>query len=167
MNIFVLDTDPKIAATMYCDRHLPKMVVELYQQCGSAVIRHGATPDMMPISKTSGRPLKGGYHRHPCTIFCGDSRENYDWAIEHGLSLAEEYTKRFGKTHACEDGLHHLASMRTIIPPGRLTDFAQAMPDCYRDEDPVKAYRDYYINEKAYFAKWERGTPAPYWWVAL
>ena len=51
MNIFVLHEDPTIAATMYCDKHVPKMVVELYQQLGSAVIRHGATPDVMPLTK--------------------------------------------------------------------------------------------------------------------
>ena len=38
MNIFVLDEDPIVAAKMYCDIHLPKMVVELYQQLGSSVI---------------------------------------------------------------------------------------------------------------------------------
>ena len=51
MNIFVLDRDPREAARMYCDKHTPKMVVELLQQLGSAVIRHGATPRKAHPSK--------------------------------------------------------------------------------------------------------------------
>jgi hypothetical protein len=31
-------------------------------------------------------------------------------------------------------------------------------------ETRVEAYRAYYKGEKAKFAKWERGTPAPEWW---
>tara|TARA_A100001515_G_C4405381_1_gene155236 strand:- start:239 stop:439 length:201 start_codon:yes stop_codon:yes gene_type:complete len=42
------------------------------------------------------------------------------------------------------------------------TPFAQAMPDEYRDDDVVKAYRAYYHSKT--FAKWEKGTPAPDWW---
>tara|TARA_R100001230_G_C5541417_1_gene71984 strand:- start:293 stop:451 length:159 start_codon:yes stop_codon:yes gene_type:complete len=45
------------------------------------------------------------------------------------------------------------------------TPFALAMPDEYRDDDAVKAYRAYY-HSKA-FAKWEKGTPAPYWWQGV
>ena len=56
MNIFVLDPDPVKAAEYYCDKHVPKMCVELYQQLGSAVIRHGATPDQMPLT-SKGTPL--------------------------------------------------------------------------------------------------------------
>jgi hypothetical protein len=36
------------------------------------------------------------------------------------------------------------------------------MPDEYRDDDAVKAYRAYYHSKQ--FAKWEKGTPAPEWW---
>jgi len=42
--------------------------------------------------------------------------------------------------------------------------FAQAMPDEYKNEDAVTAYRTYYINDKQRFAKWERGVDAPDWW---
>ena len=48
MNIFVLDKDPVKAAQMHCDKHCVKMVLELYQQLGSALRRHGATDGMMP-----------------------------------------------------------------------------------------------------------------------
>jgi len=177
MNIFVLDQNPTVAAQMYCDKHTPKMVVELLQQGGSAVIRHGATSDMMPLTK-KGTPLKGGYHNHPCTRWVGDSRDNFFWAIEHGLALCDEYTKRFGKTHFCEAGIEQLLTMAELIPEGSLTPFALAMPDEHRPvachikdgylfhasgATAVEAYRRYYHSKT--FAKWDKGTDAPAWWM--
>ena len=164
MNIFILDEDPIMSAKFYCDKHIPKMVVELYQQLGSAVIRHGATPDMMPLTK-KGTPLRGGYHNHPCTRWVGDSRANFLWASYHAAMLCEEYTKRFDKTHFCEHGIEKLYELHKLIPDGELTPFAQAMPDEYRDEDAVVAYRNYYMYDKSRFAQWNRGRDAPYWWL--
>ena len=50
MNIFVLDEDPAIAAQMMCDKHIPKMIVETFQMLGSALRRHGATDEQMPLT---------------------------------------------------------------------------------------------------------------------
>jgi hypothetical protein len=50
------------------------------------------------------------------------------------------------------------------MPLNAMTPIAQAMPDEYKDEDPVKAYRNYCIAEKTY-AKWEKGREKPEWWV--
>ena len=161
MNIFVLDLDPVLAARMHCDKHVPKMCVEAAQMMASALRRHGATDEQMPLTK-SGTPYKGGYHHHPCTVWAGDVRANFDWLAEHALVLCEEYTSRFGKTHACVQPIERMADMGSIIPKGDLTPFAQAMPDEYRDDDVVKAYRAYYHSKT--FAKWEKGTPAPDWW---
>lgn len=163
MNIFILDENPKIAAEMYCDKHIPKMVVELYQQLGSAVIRHGATPDQMPITK-SGNPLRGGYHNHPCTKWVGDSINNFAWAIDHAFALCDEYTLRFGKFHFCEIGLRKLFFLMPLLPDGDRTPFAQAMPDQYKNADAVQAYRTYYQQDKSRFAKWQRGRETPFWW---
>ena len=44
----------------------------------------------------------------------------------------------------------------TKIPDIGLTAFAQAMPDQYKNENVVKAYRDYYINEKSSFLTWTK-----------
>ena len=163
MNIFVLHPDPVRAARMMCDKHIPKMVVETMQMLGSAVIRHGAEPEDMPLT-SKGTPLKGGYHRHPCTVWTGDSRANYDWLCKHGVALLNEYWLRFGKQHACTKGIKWLTQMKHFIPEGERTPFAQAMPEQYKDSVAHHAYRAYYAVEKASFAKWERGTPAPDWW---
>lgn len=159
---------PEASAKDYCNKHLPKMCVELLQMTGSAVIRHGATPDMMPLTK-KGTPLRGGYHRHPCTLWVGETRANFLWAISHGLQLCYEYSKKYDKTHFCEAGIRHLGEMAELIPTGDLTPFALAMPDEYRPgthasgDEAVRAYRRYYHSKT--FASWE-GRPIPSWWSA-
>jgi hypothetical protein len=188
MNIFVLDTDPTVAAHMHCDKHVPKMCVEAAQMMASALRRHGATDEDMPLTK-AGKPYKGGYAHHPCTVWAGDSMGNYQWLANHAIELCNQYKIRFGKTHACEAPIMKMDSMDVFIKPhhGRMTPFALAMPDEHRPmwvsghkgimfpddyadkklthashQIAVEAYRRYYHSKQ--FAKWEKGTPAPDWW---
>jgi len=163
MNIFVLDEHPVIAAQYNCDKHVVKMVLELFQQLGSAVIRHGAKPEQMPLT-SKGTPLKGGYHNHPCTRWCGDSRINFMWASTHAIALCKEYTARYGKKHSCENGINQLANMQYMIPDGSLTPFALAMPDQHKSHDAVTAYRNYYLSDKKSFATWNKLNNTPFWW---
>jgi len=173
MNIFVLDEDPIIAAQMHCDKHVPKMCVEAAQMMASALRRHGATDEQMPLTK-SGTPYKGGYAYHPCTVWAGDTWPNFNWLTLHGIGLCVEYSKRFGKEHACYKPILRMESLGRVmilkpsddimehITGGELTTFAQAMPDKYRDDDVVKAYRAYYHSKQ--FATWDKGRLAPSWW---
>tara|TARA_R100000406_G_scaffold96190_1_gene93141 strand:- start:6918 stop:7448 length:531 start_codon:yes stop_codon:yes gene_type:complete len=174
MNIFVLDENPIVAAEMHCDKHVPKLIVETAQMMASALRRHGATDEVMPIAQTSGKPYKGGYHNHPCTIFVGDTHMNYLWTAHLGIALCREYQKRFQRTHACQAPIYQMMDLFHMIPIGGLTEFARAFQKDNPDMDDlydtskftaVEAYRQYYLRGKAHFAKWERGTPAPSWWV--
>lgn len=45
-----------------------------------------------------------------------------------------------------------------------LTDFVQAMPEHYRLNDAVKAYRNYYKGEKAEIAVWKNSV-IPDWFA--
>jgi len=47
---------------------------------------------------------------------------------------------------------------------GALTAFAQAMPESYRNEDVVRAYRAYYAGEKRVMASWKAPSAPPVWW---
>jgi len=175
MNIFVLDENPVTAAKYMDDVRLPKMCVESAQMMAASLRRHGATDEQMPLTK-AGKPYKGGYKHHPCTIFAGDSRDNFMWLSHHALALCGEYIGRFNKVHACHGPIKLMSTMLHIIPEGGLTPFALAMPDEFRPrgnsddvlymqaegDDAVKAYQAYYHSKQ--FAKWEKGTPAPDWW---
>ena len=151
---------------MHCDKHIPKMCVEAAQMMASALRRHGATDEQMPLTK-SGTPYKGGYKHHPCTVWAGDSWTNLDWLASHAMALCVEFENRFKKEHACFRPICQMgmliAKMYNSIPnDAKLTPFALAMPDEYKDNDAVKAYQAYYHSKT--FAKWEKGTPAPDWW---
>ena len=161
MNIFVLDEDPIRAAKMMCDKHIPKMIVESAQMMASALRRHGATDEQMPLTK-AGTPYKGGHKHHPCTVWVGKSRDNFLWLAEHAISLSAEYSRRFRKIHACFIPIRDMRHEALTIPEGKLTPFAQAMPDEYKDNNVVKAYRNYYHSKT--FARWQKGTPSPQWW---
>ena len=167
MNIFVLDEDPvKSAQAMDCVR-VPKMVTESAQMMASALRRWGATDEQMPLTK-SGSPYKGGYHHHPCTIFAGDTRANFKWLAHHAEALLDEYYHRFGKVHACHNPIYQMSSMSKMIPEGDLMPFAQAMPDEFKHEDAVQAYRAYY-HSKIHSAGGVhyRHTSPPDWWMGV
>ena len=169
MNIFVLDENPITAAQMHCDKHVPKMCVEAAQMMASALRRHGATDEQMPLTK-SGTPYKGGYAHHPCTVWAGDSWTNLDWLASHAMALCVEFEDRFKKEHACFGPICQMSMLiarmyKSIPNDAKLTPFAQAMPDEYRNDDAVKAYQAYYHSKQ--FAKWEKGTPAPDWWQGV
>jgi hypothetical protein len=53
-----------------------------------------------------------------------------------------------------------------VFPEQRLTQFAQAMPDQYKHEDAVVAYRNYYMSEeKQKIATWNKKREAPAWYI--
>ena len=151
MNIFVLDSDPKVAAQMMCDKHVVKMVLETAQML--CTVAH---------ANDFNAPYKATHKNHPCTLWAGKSKANWNWLIEHGLSLCEEYTKRYGKIHKSQQHIEWCRGLTINFPQDNLLPFAQAMPDKYKHRCAVRAYRAYYHGEKAKFATWK--TKAPIWW---
>lgn len=167
MNIFVLDINPiKAAEAMDCVR-VPKMVTESAQMMASALRRYDATDEQMPLTK-SGKPYLGGYKHHPCTVWAGETRSNFWWLSLHAEALLDEYYHRFGKVHACHNAIYQMSGMYKMIPEGDLTPFAQAMPDEYKDDDAVEAYRRYY-HSKIHSAGGVhyRHTSPPDWWMGV
>lgn len=147
MNIFILSTNPVEAASMQCNKHVVKMILETAQM----------------LSTISGGPLKPTHQNHPCTLWAGRNRTNYEWLARHGLALCQEYTLRYGKVHSCQSIIERLAEPPSNIPVG-ISEFVQCMPDQYKHKDPVTAYRRYY-HSKARFAKWRQPAEIPFWWM--
>lgn len=180
MNIFVLDLDPKKCAEYHCNSHIVKMITEHNQILGSIAYTARGTQrkrDITPefITKyfkgfprkdedNKPRPYGIGYTNHPCTKWAAASIQNYMWLCNLTLRMCDEYTHRYGRKHAGEDICRwYYSNMPGSLPMLQMTTFAQAMPDDCKDLDVVKAYRNYYINHKARFAKWPDNR-VPEWW---
>ncbi|CAA7625700.1 hypothetical protein [Magnetospirillum sp. SS-4] len=153
MNIFFLDRDPVRAARLHCDQHVVKMVLETAQILCAALHRHGIAA-----------PYKPTHPRHPCVLWAGDSLAHWRWTRQLGLALGEEYTFRRQRVHASATVIAGLAAA-PAIPDIGWAEPPQAMPEAYRGDDAVMAYRAYYAAEKAHFAgkgdaRWS-GRPRP------
>ena len=183
MNMFILDSDPKLAAEYHCNKHVVKMVLESAQMLCSAhwfslLNEHGkklsdfkgsrkakdwlaqnSSPQKVP-------PYSFTHTGHPCTVWTAKNMGNYDWHVNFLRCLLDEYTLRYKKQHKCEAVWQWLNSSRPthLDPSMQVTDFPQAMPaECKVPGDPVQAYRNYYSQHKRRFAKWEPLSKTPYW----
>jgi hypothetical protein len=161
MNIFVVDSDPEIAATNLCDKHVVKMIVEGCQML-STIHRMGASHIVFAGQVDL---YKMAFENHPCTIWARETTANYMWLARHTLELCMQYELRYKKIHKCYDmAFWFTIHLPARVPYGKLTPFAQAMPDIYKNENAVVAYRNYYIFEKSRFAKW-KFTDCPNWYT--
>jgi hypothetical protein len=153
MNIFVLDLNPIKAAQYQCNKHVVKMIVESAQ--------------LLCLAYPSGTaPYKGkGHYNHPCAKWVRQSRDNFNWLVVHALALCGEYSLRYNKIHKCEGVILWCRDNQNQLdlPEIGLTPHCLAMPDDCKLNDIVAAYRKYYKNYKAYFAKWPENRQ-PEWW---
>lgn len=178
MNIFALDEDPYEAARMVCDSHASKMCVESIQMLVSGLLNNGAPAHKMPLTKSTGKPHKGGYKNHPATQWASESDSNWVWLYQHAQELCNQFKIRFGKEHFAQKQLIELRRAlvwadylpASYYPPspfarclnqsqGRNLDLLDA-----KKYTAVEAYRIFYMREKAGFARWDKGVSAPSWW---
>ena len=106
------------------------------------------------------------HKNHPCAVWARTSKDNYEWLCQLGIELCKEYTHRYGKTHKCEPYLYELAQNAPDLSVLGFTNPALAMPEMYKDNDPVEAYRTYYFFEKMHIHSWQgkvNSRPVPEW----
>ena len=160
MNIFHLDNSPEQAAIYHNDKHVVKMILEAAQMLSTAhrVLDGDERADSLGLYKTAMK-------NHPCTIWVRETSDNYMWLYEHFYALCSEYTTRYGREHLSFTKLNdNLSKLPLNIAISHKTTMPQAMPDEYKCQDPIKAYRDYMVNEKHY-AKWNKiPERQPMWW---
>ncbi len=151
MNIFVLDQNHKLNAQYHVDRHVVKMIVEQAQLLCS-VYYYTGQDEISPYRLT--------HKNHPCAIWTRESLSNWKWLRDATLALAEEYTYRYGKLHKSGEIVKSLPEPK-LIDIG-MTPFAQAMPESYRNNNVVEAYRKYYREDKSHLFSWKQ-RQKPYW----
>jgi hypothetical protein len=144
-----------MAAIFHCDKHVVKMIIESAQLLSTAHHEHGHSVTYKPTHKN-----------HPSAVWTRESKLHYNYVYDLAIALCQEYTKRYGKIHACE------AILRNELrdPPPSLTfggwiNPPQCMPDEYKTSDTVQAYRQYYRHKKNIMSmKWHQDKHyAPDW----
>lgn len=160
MNIFYLDKDPGVCASMHCDKHVVKMILELGQLLSTA---HRVLDGTEYIDNSSGRRIKrwkvqenedilykATHVNHPSAVWVRESNENYLYTFYLFEALSNEFLYRYTKVHKTYVLLREiLSSVPENIPHGEFTEPPQAMPEYCRDKSSVNAYRKYYLMEKS------------------
>lgn len=180
MNIFVLDTNPVVAAQLQCDKHVVKMIVESAQMLstahrildGTKIKRPSKSGKRMvdywihPNSQLENTLYKAVHPSHPSTLWTMESVTNYHWHYNHFIALCKEYEYRYGKVHSTYDLLKDvLKEQPANIPINILTPFKLAMqsnPECML-ECPVESYRAFYQTKQDRFKMVWTGRQVPEW----
>ena len=178
MNIFYLDHDVTKCAEMHNDKHVVKMILEYAQLLSTAhrvldgvqftgVSKTGRKQTRYVLSGSRESVLYSATHiNHPSAIWVRQSDKNYSWLFDMFQALLEEYTYRYGKTHACDRLVWALEVRPNNIPRGNFTEPTPAMPDEVKIAgDSIKSYRNYYINHKMHLASWKK-RQVPEWFNA-
>ena len=149
MNIFYLHNDPETCARYHADKHCVKMILESAQMLCTAHRYLDNSNDDILYKKT--------HLNHPCTVWVRSTDQNYLWLLSLLKNLCAEYTRRYGRIHKVEwyGLLAYLENIPKNIPKGNFFDPPQAMPDKYKQDDTVKAYRDYYCGDKAHLLQYK------------
>jgi len=174
MNLFILDYDLDRNAEYHIDKHVGKMQLEAAQMLATTVwidkllgyIPRGlekaelavvkeAMAELPPIDERDFLRYKAAHINHPCTIWMRQSFDNFEWTQVYVNALNEESQWRGNKPHASCIEVNRMPEPFRLKSIG-LTPFAQAMPDEYKSDDVVTAYRTYYKNDKADIATWKR-----------
>jgi len=168
MNLFILSLCFQECAEWMFDKHISKMIVEAVQMLSTAknII------DPFPVGSNEEKSIYKTTHKnHPVSIWIRTSLDNYLWTLNMVDAMHNEWRFRYNhpdtKYHASfliAQKLRENAPSEDKFPERGLTPFAQAMPDEYRGEDAIEAYRRYYQSpEKKKIASWKRRTP-PKWY---
>jgi len=171
MNLFFLNQDPKKCAQEHCDRHVVKMLLEIVQMLFTAHI-------LLDQTKVEYRKISN--HKHPMAIWIRESRENYLFAAELAIELAEEYTHRYSKIHSCDRHAKWLFQnipvnfgitiyQETTVfgkPFDNLTNIPLCMPDDCKLDNAIDSYRKYYNIHKRRFCIWT-GRNIPIWFLLI
>ena len=175
MNIFYLHEDPIQNAKWHIDKHIVKMPIEYAQLMSTA---HRLLDGEMYLGKTAiGRNIKrwrlhderedilykASHINHPSAIWVRESIENYFQMYKLYMAVLAEFTNRYGKIHGSSKPSIALIRPPKNIPMVKGTQLPQCMPEiCKVKNNPILAYRNYYIVEKNSFASW-KNREIPEW----
>lgn len=168
MNLFILSLIQQEIAQYMMDKHVSKILLEAVQMLCSA--KRVLDPD---DTESNEKIYKLAHKNHPVTIWCRKSKANFVWVLDLVEELHKEWRFRYGHPEKKFHKSYLVALyLREHIPSDdkfeeeRLTEFALAMPDKYKTDDPILSYRNYYMSEeKQKIASWKKKREKPDWYI--
>lgn len=180
MNIFYLHNDQYECAKMHNDKHVVKMILEYAQLLSTAhryldgALSVGLSPSgrkktsYVLMGELNSILYASTHINHPSAIWVRKSKENYLWLANMLVSLCEEYTHRYGKTHKVEQTGLCFVLLKNIpqnIGNEGWSEPTPAMPDEYKvPGNSIQAYINYYLGAKRHLANWKKRS-IPSWYV--
>ena len=169
MNLFILSLIQKEIAQYMMDKHISKILLEAVQMLCSA------KRILMPDDESNERLYKMAHKNHPVTIWCRTSKANFVWTLDLVDEMHTEWKYRYAHPESKQHKSYLIAQyLREHMPPDEsfekegLTQFALAMPDQYKTDDPVESYRNYYMSEeKQKIASWKKLREKPEWYITV
>jgi hypothetical protein len=154
MNIFYVNANPEFAAMQLCDQHVLKMQIESAQMLSTAHWETGGSA-----------PYKRAHVNHPSTKWTRQSIQHYRWLVKHGLAICDEFTCRYGNDHRTRQVLEWLSANEPNLPDRGFTPPPQCMPDEYKHEDTIIAYKIFYAKDKVKNKglSWKKSNNQPDW----
>lgn len=149
MNIFILDSDPAIAASYHCDQHLSKMILEAAQMLSTAAAKF--------FSSDPGF-YKPAYTKHPCTIWCCESLAHCNYVVGLARELEEIRLTKGMNPHSSIDIVDRFHSWAKHFEEYNLetTEWALAMPAFIKlrtSLSAVQKYQEYYQYKHSQWIK--------------
>lgn len=119
MNLFVLDTDPRVAATMLDDKRVGAALREANQMMSTALVQSGVEG----AEFGAGRLCKPTHQHHPVTLWVGLTQSNFNWCLTYAYALIKEWGVRYGTHHSSGDRTPYIGTFLYCIPEGPLLPF--------------------------------------------
>jgi hypothetical protein len=142
-------------AQWHVDKHVNKLILEAAQllSCAASSVYNSRKPWTGYANFNVYLPLQ----KWVCA-----SQENWLWTREYMYALKSEwnYRQNHSKCHASVNMVNTLQVPE--LPRIPLQPFYQAMPLCYKHENSITAYRNYYAMGKFHLHSW-RKRKKPKW----
>lgn len=153
MNLFFLDQNLTKCAEYHVDKHVGKLILEASQIVCTAFYLQNINA-----------PYRPSHKNHPTSRWSRASRENLDWTLSYATELAIENNYRTGKWHKSFEVVLWAQKNKHLLSFEQqgLTEFALAMPECYKTSCPIESYRNYYREAKKHLHSW-KNRDKPSW----
>ena len=123
------------------------MILEYTQILCTAL--HILIPDIAKKCYDKKLIYKKTHYNHPCCIWARNNISNFKWLIKLTKACSKEHQFRYKPKHI-HKSMKVIKIIEKLIPlietsiPGEFSDPPMCMPDQYKSDNCIEAYRNYY-----------------------